>query len=127
MRISDWSSDVCSSDLVDEDVRELLPRKVEYVAHLFRADRFQRDDVRRRGDHVKPRWVFGRGGAKQGTIGPRTGCDHIGDGKGGRQAEIKRSVAELQVEIQQAGLAASDALPCCKQTDRKSTRLNSSH
>src|SRR3546814_1708944 len=69
-----------------------------------------------RSDHVKPRWVFGRGGAKQGTIGPRTGCDHIGDGKGGRQAEIKRSVAELQVEIQQAGLAASDALPCCKQT-----------
>src|SRR3546814_10564781 len=56
------------------------------------------------------------GGAKQGTIGPRTGCDHIGDGKGGRQAEIKRSVAELKVEIQQAGLAASDALPCCKQT-----------
>src|SRR3546814_3174263 len=52
------------------------------------------------------------GGAKQCTIGPRTGCDHIGDGKGGRQAEIKRSVAELQVEIQQAGLAASDALPC---------------
>src|SRR3546814_13223842 len=65
-----------------------------------------------RSDHVKPRWVFGRGGAKQCTIGPRTGCDHIGDGKGGRQAEIKRSVAELQVEIQQAGLAASDALPC---------------
>src|SRR3546814_15862430 len=97
MRISDWSSDVCSSDLVDEDVRELLPRKVEYVAHLFRADRFQRDDVRRRGDHVKPRWVFGRGGAKQGTIGPRTGCDHIGDGKGGRQAEIKRRVTEMTV------------------------------
>src|SRR3546814_18720639 len=68
-----------------------------------------------RSDHVKPRWVFGRGGAKQGTIGPRTGCDHIGDGKGGRQAEIKRSVAELHVEIQQAGLAAREALPCCKQ------------
>src|SRR3546814_10057258 len=30
MRISDWSSDVCSSDLLDHCVTRLIPDKIEY-------------------------------------------------------------------------------------------------
>src|SRR3546814_11504069 len=55
MRISDWSSDVCSSDLVELDERagimRLLPRRGflacaqphDHVAHPHRLARFERD------------------------------------------------------------------------------------
>src|SRR3546814_15166921 len=40
MRISDWSSDVCSSDLVAAD--ELRRQRVEFAAQLFERDRVAR-------------------------------------------------------------------------------------
>src|SRR3546814_2752862 len=65
MRISDWSSDVCSSDLLDAEVADLVARLDEGAPDIMRADdpqfernvRFLRVADRRRnarignGDH----------------------------------------------------------------------------
>src|SRR3546814_10408328 len=49
MRISDWSSDVCSSDLVFNEVREMLHREVDYEAEAKFTRQFGerlKDDAR---------------------------------------------------------------------------------
>src|SRR3546814_7587801 len=50
MRISDWSSDVCSSDLAEPDAEDVEEGLAVGDAEVDPADRPRRDDVGRRGD-----------------------------------------------------------------------------
>src|SRR3546814_7186203 len=99
MRISDWSSDVCSSDLPIEIVGMEQPHHVE-DSHTFR---------RRRGiEPAQPREPFVATDARGGHI-PIPDPDHP-----------RRFERELEpfLALAQCRLGAGD---------RKSTRLNSSH
>src|SRR3546814_1015852 len=101
MRISDWSSDVCSSDLVAEREGDLAPglaRNLDRGAH--RPARFFRI----------PQIAF--------EIEDRTGGDQIAVERAFGQ-ELRR--AEKGVHRPLAIGGDED------QADRKSTRLNSSH
>src|SRR3546814_2160826 len=98
MRISDWSSDVCSSD---------LPRFsaiIELRAHGAKPR--LRDAVRRaavRGDEAAPPQPVEQ-----------------------RQAGVRKNVA-VAGEAQRLHDMAGFAAPMADHADRKSTRLNSSH
>src|SRR3546814_16124746 len=85
MRISDWSSDVCSSDLRNR--RERLHR-IEQRAGRAGADRPRRDRRRRqRGDPRRRRWRTAprpRRAARQARLGrplPRCNAQEEGDRK----------------------------------------------
>src|SRR3546814_1864982 len=121
MRISDWSSDVCSSDLVNGGVAQFQPAQLVFVAE-HQAER--RDAA---VDQV--------GAEKVGAAGP----GRIGDGHmfcaelDGNGIEIKLEIAaEAHGAFQAAaehpfeGLLEEAALGD-EEEDRKSTRLNSSH
>src|SRR3546814_12232801 len=64
MRISDWSSDVCSSDLPDQaaDARDHQPLVDEEVLHIFAVDHPDQDehDERQRADDIGRGLRFGR-------------------------------------------------------------------
>src|SRR3546814_4470688 len=102
MRISDWSSDVCSSDLIERIVGTIFD---EIATALSRGDRvelrgFGAFSVKRRPSRT------GRN--------PRTG------------AAVE--VQEKFVPFFKTGKELRQKLNLsAKQTDRKSTRLNSSH
>src|SRR3546814_2593866 len=110
MRISDWSSDVCSSDLeIGADIGGLG----EDAAAEAREDRNERSAERERGQCLDDDPIIGSvaGGAGQIPEEARDreqaepGHQHAGDGaraEGEREAALERG-------------------------DRKSTRLNSSH
>src|SRR3546814_9329978 len=99
MRISDWSSDVCSSDLLALEIGE---RRLERIA-VMDAHTVAEMRAHRVGD------LFG--GDKQ--VGGRVGVEQ-GEG------EPDRGVADvLPTDIESPG----DRI----ERDRKSTRLNSSH
>src|SRR3546814_6613219 len=108
MRISDWSSDVCSSDLVDL-MDPLAAAGEADVGHqgLARAVHDTADD----GDRE------GRGDVGQPLLQHAHGLDHIelltGAGRAGDDVDAAMAQAE-RLEDVEAG-------------DRKSTRLNSSH
>src|SRR3546814_9849114 len=118
MRISDWSSDVCSSDLRDEvGGRALFEREAEPGMAQHRELHGEADPVRvatPRGDqrevacgqHIVPREILsGRGHAEQ---RPPFG---VGQEVASRHGEIRSQKGK-------------DA---CGLADRKSTRLNPSH
>src|SRR3546814_5830569 len=108
MRISDWSSDVCSSDLLIF---------IKIVADM----RDEVDVIPRRGVGI---------GVEPAERQVRTGKER--DGEGARRSSGKRAGAagdrcrpvggDEAVEIPAAGLEPVDG-----DLDRKSTRLNSSH
>src|SRR3546814_1783051 len=64
MRISDWSSDVCSSDLIE---RLRVSRKAVYTFHSRLARRLQKGRVFLVGDaaHIMP--IFGSQGMNSGA------------------------------------------------------------
>src|SRR3546814_10776289 len=108
MRISDWSSDVCSSDLGDEDG--------EYPA-------------RRKGGHGEERQC---GAGRQ----PGGRCGDIGAGVSPRRRLHSRGTFDGCDEIEEASVVSGElVVPGCDasevfdlvEEDRKSTRLNSSH
>src|SRR3546814_8443351 len=105
MRISDWSSDVCSSDLVD-DQHHRGGRGGDHLDRTAAADFDEAADGLRRGGD-QPGIVAGEDGT---VIGDETATclDH---------PEGKIGFAESRRAAQQHGGAG----------DRKSTRLNSSH
>src|SRR3546814_4776587 len=101
MRISDWSSDVCSSDLVDLLADRLVPAQ----------------------DHAAPWAAQGlvRGGGDDIGMGQRAGVDAA--------RHQPRKVRHVDEQIR-AHLVADGAEPLEIDEawiDRKSTRLNSSH
>src|SRR3546814_4017689 len=77
MRISDWSSDVCSSDLVDLDDRRLLRPVVDAVARQRREGIEPRAQ---RQHHVSPRdQLHGGLGA---VVAERAGKERMRAGEG---------------------------------------------
>src|SRR3546814_2901493 len=113
MRISDWSSDVCSSDLADVENSECVESEGIRLA----------DDVEKRCD-------LGRAGAETDLrqavpdflVAVKNARDVVhGSGRAFREAAhgtLARTIPRLAF-LQQNGRR--------KQQDRKSTRLNSSH
>src|SRR3546814_7009529 len=69
MRISDWSSDVCSSDLLINDVRQVVAGAAQAVRIALGADR---QDDRFGGDGVAPRGRDAKGALRAGDL------DHLG-------------------------------------------------
>src|SRR3546814_20398206 len=69
MRISDWSSDVCSSDLLINDVRQVVAGAAQAVRIALGADR---QDDRFGGDGVALRGLDAKGALRAGDL------DHLG-------------------------------------------------
>src|SRR3546814_1665691 len=103
MRISDWSSDVCSSDLVLAD--QLLDLLVTDLAGAEGGDR-DRSGVRH-ADRVAHLHF-----AAVGDAGGDDVLRHVARGVGGRTIDLGRILARERTTAM---------------ADRKSTRLNSSH
>src|SRR3546814_7598462 len=97
MRISDWSSDVCSSDLRRERRRTAVNRMEAIGFHII-------GKARRAADAADEHGIFGRGA----DLG-------------------HRALDRLQDRIIAAAGTPADFLICFPILDRKSTRLNSSH
>src|SRR3546814_1806511 len=112
MRISDWSSDVCSSDLASPDgirraerlARELVDRSFTVVSGLTRGI-----------DSAAHRAAIARGGPTISVVGTPLGSCY------------PKENAELQEENARDHLLISQVPVLRYATDRKSTRLNSSH
>src|SRR3546814_6972492 len=103
MRISDWSSDVCSSDL-------LIAPESDRVAAVDRHDRDRRPRTlpRRRDERGERGGDFARAGIFQrDDLTGRT----VAVDAGGERADAANIVGEIGDD----------------EADRKSTRLNSSH
>src|SRR3546814_8946990 len=102
MRISDWSSDVCSSDLIQDD--DLVGRDIQ---HDRLARRGPRHHERRLGLAQSRRRLASDEGGVLGSLG---------------------FAMDLVVAAQQiVGHLSISKNPTRRPTDRKSTRLNSSH
>src|SRR3546814_2447168 len=120
MRISDWSSDVCSSDLGAAEVVELVhEHRAEIdLKHLEHAVRV---DAQHLGAHPVDVGIYVR---RLGVV-EREHADQAGDLVGGadhvlhRRLQNLRSAAALVLDhhLESTGVAE----------DRQSTRLNSSH
>src|SRR3546814_8542107 len=118
MRISDWSSDVCSSDLVAiHDARPMDWQRFDQ--HVSGAQRVNAvlDWLRRPAD-IRPAFVTLYFDIVD-TAGHRFGPD---------SAEVNKAIGEVDERIGDlvAGLAAKRQ-PGHLLIDRKSTRLNSRH
>src|SRR3546814_8774602 len=106
MRISDWSSDVCSSDLharAQDDIAAELA--VERIAHVTRIAIVRRRVAQEEGQH-----------RRAGELLKLDPLDTI---------VVRLAVAEQEFAI--GGDAARHIIGALDQGDRKSTRLNSSH
>src|SRR3546814_5537455 len=77
MRISDWSSDVCSSDLEDDAGRILLAL-LEHVAHAAGADADEHLDEVRAGDREERHVRLPRDGAGEQRLAGAGRADEIG-------------------------------------------------
>src|SRR3546814_2413107 len=112
MRISDWSSDVCSSDLGEHDLAVL--------GHLFSGDVAHREihvvaeDVRH--DHG--------GGARAVAV---DGLHIAAERRVQETMDLALGVVEATGARPAIGAAENSARTVSVAKDRKSTRLNSSH
>src|SRR3546814_2880497 len=90
MRISDWSSDVCSSDLAPAEFAEQVDRlQSRLCGHCRCAPELpDKVDIAGREIHVR-----GKGGGKPAHLPPAHGVRLSGDGKGCRSEE---HTSELQ-------------------------------
>src|SRR3546814_10058012 len=112
MRISDWSSDVCSSDLVRPCREEIPAKRIAGIPVQPRCPALQQP--------------FARAEANIGDeILAQEGADRIGSADGAEQLVIGGVVALLHRAIEKA--TQRRAVSVSIHQDRKSTRLNSSH
>src|SRR3546814_9982010 len=109
MRISDWSSDVCSSDLVGEDAGVAAAREL----HLGRPRR----GAAGKGDRAAVRYAETAAG-----IGPVEPAARK-TGRGGAHPSVEADARDLGFAM--VVVLRIDAASVGR--DRKSTRLNSSH
>src|SRR3546814_1013276 len=123
MRISDWSSDVCSSDLEGKD--EVAEDEVHHRPHEG-ADEVPEGDIELRLE------APGDGDEKLRRHHADDDEDHEVDGEGelaGLEAlvpaQCQRQQADIDVDVPDPAHHRADLRPY--HTDRKSTRLKSSH
>src|SRR3546814_994490 len=136
MRISDWSSDVCSSDLPPQALARILRRRVaapctivsigqqarkvdrrfERTANRFRRIHEDRRDAGAIGKFRNEAGTDDRAATERNQLG-----DLVTRFLGGRVRALLDLQAELLLEFGERGQSAAVT------EDRKSTRLNSSH
>src|SRR3546814_2620419 len=114
MRISDWSSDVCSSDL---QARAAVPKPGHEVALACLC--IHRHDCRTRAPDAVP----GDGGLDAVGKGQRDAITRLHAARAQRNCKMECSFA--QPALIDTAIALLDRSVC--RQDRKSTRLNSSH
>src|SRR3546814_5621302 len=141
MRISDWSSDVCSSELLTDDEQFLRPRRdqlfglaqhrVDTAADQFAAQ--IRDDAEGTAMVAALRnlqiAVVARGELQPAPVVPKTG-NQIDERTLRRRRGVVNGVDDLLILMragdgEHVGEAGADDVGFA--ADRKSTRLNSSH
>src|SRR3546814_8756259 len=110
MRISDWSSDVCSSDLADVDVALVAPKG---PGHLVRRTYTE-------GGGVPCLIAVHQDASGKARDLAMSYADAIG---GARAGVLETTFAEET----ETDLFGEQVVLCGSLTDRKSTRLNSSH
>src|SRR3546814_6346229 len=119
MRISDWSSDVCSSDLGGTVPTHRLVESAAVACEALRE--LRSDHLRRRRQHDHVLVVIGRHALGDGAAGiverGRLETWIVGNG-------AMAAIAVEEVEFWEHALGAA---PGVGEKDRKSTRLNSSH
>src|SRR3546814_1761856 len=91
MRISDWSSDVCSSDLDDLHCaeykrREALQRRVELRCRVHYAP-----NEKRRPDGRRDSIRMWRGSARKNARQRKAAADHEGQARQSRQSKERKS------------------------------------
>src|SRR3546814_1927247 len=113
MRISDWSSDVCSSDLLAQSQK---PRVMVIACADSRTDPATVFDA-------SPGEIF-----VVRNIANLVPPYEVGGGRHGVSAAIEFAVSQLEVpEIVVMGHGSCGGVSASLSQDRKSTRLNSSH
>src|SRR3546814_9991742 len=117
MRISDWSSDVCSSDLVVniEQTTQAIKRAVENAEHMANC-RAQSVYVGISGTHIRSLNSTGVAPVRAGSVSDRD-VDSVMDAA--RAIAIPADQTILHVIPQEFDVEGRE--------DRKSNRLNSSH
>src|SRR3546814_4793157 len=108
MRISDWSSDVCSSDLLLRMIADLQPGEVVIAEKIDRISRLPLAEAEQLVETIRAR------GARLAIPGVVDLSDLAADAEG---------IARIVLESVQAMLLKI----ALQMADRKSTRLNSSH
>src|SRR3546814_6999697 len=116
MRISDWSADVCSSDLTQEAAarREALRAAIQASDHVYNCHGVEMNQRYASGAVVddgspEPAWLRDPELYHQASSRPGAHLPHVWLSENGRR------------------VAAMDLVGNGRITDRKSTRLNSSH
>src|SRR3546814_1768190 len=124
MRISDWSSDVCSSDLGSDDAQSSIAAYVHPRTRVDRARNVERQAVGALQN--------GRSGVQE-LHGDalKAGAAHVRKGNTAleRIGQLRRHIARSVVKARPVGIAAIIGIAMLpgRFGDRKSTRLNSSH
>src|SRR3546814_1901301 len=116
MRISDWSSDVCSSDLLDLRRKAEAQQRGRRLHVSFRADQRDLTGSEIRGEHVVADKAEVVGHAQQACeLGAVTGAAIV----------VDRITTDL-AKSAEPGVADIPGMIVNLKADRKSTRLNSS-
>src|SRR3546814_4312359 len=106
MRISDWSSDVCSSDLVLAVVQIFVIGEVGVLVVQFAVDRPGRAEELADAD-----------GAERSIVGHALGVLEV----------VADAAGDVPAVVELLRIGGLHAAAAGEQRDRKSTRLNSSH
>src|SRR3546814_6730773 len=125
MRSSDWSSDVCSSDLIDLTTLETVDRPIVDVdmepgerSRSFAHDAAERHALPTEPEHLRQPGQLGNAGVV-GDPRPQRVLGECGD---------EQSVIDALWALTWAGRVTNDTFaPIRTLVDRKRTRLNSSH
>src|SRR3546814_2945162 len=124
MRISDWSSDVCSSDLIGEIVGQ-----IEHAAQPFgETNRLDIEIELLKVEFLFELDIAGGVIGQAAAIKVRDGLDHLlGTLRLVRQHECRKRIERVEQEMRIDLIAQRSQLGGLGRVDRKSTRLNSSH
>src|SRR3546814_1060095 len=71
MRISDWSSDVCSSDLLGHDVRDAVQRMIGMIDGILNSARLDAGEIRFAPRPMDLASLIGEVCRRQGGLSPR--------------------------------------------------------
>src|SRR3546814_2720007 len=123
MRISDWSSDVCSSDLAARDGANIMPPSIACAHAGVTTGEWGAALRRVFGEYRAPTGVGGA--ATQAAAGEEGEEDSLAPVRARVEALSRRLGRRLKMLVGKPGLDGQSN--GAEQIDRKSTRLNSSH